>query len=92
MTPSGYDPETGRPEDESYLECGLPEYLQKSIAAMEKSWEIEDSGQRDMHWDLIWCELNSDLNCAETDGLITPDQAWYLRRKYLRMERDDFFD
>lgn len=74
------------------MECGLPELLQKMIEAMEKSWAIEDSGQRDLHWDLIWCELNSEINCVENDGVITPEQAWYLRRKYLRMERDDFFD
>lgn len=92
MTPAALNPETGLPKDESYLECGLPESLQTSIAAMEKSWAIEDSGERDLHWDLIWCELNSDINFAETDGLITPEQAWYLRRKYLRMERDDDFD
>lgn len=79
----------GRPRDKSYLECGLPESLQKSIDAMEKSWAIEDSGQRDLHWDLIWCELNSDINFAETDGLITPEQAWYLRKKYLRMEQGE---
>lgn len=39
---SGYDPETGRPFDKSYLECGLPEFLQTSIENMKKSWEIED--------------------------------------------------
>ena len=55
----------GRPKDMSYLECGLPDSLQKSIDAMQKSWAIEDSGKRDVHWDLIWCELNSDINFAE---------------------------
>ena len=89
LTPSVCDPESGRPKDEYYLECGLPDSLQKSIDAMQKSWAIEDSGKRDLHWDLIWCELNSDINFAETDGLITPEQAWYLRKKYLRMERED---
>ena len=89
LTPSACDPESGRPRDESYLECGLPESLQKSIEAMKKSWAIEDSGGRDLHWDLIWCELNSDINFAETDGLITSEQAWYLRKKYLRMERGE---
>ena len=89
LTPSVCDPESGRPKDESYLECGLPETLQKSIDAMQKSWAIEDRGGRDLHWDLIWCELNSDINFAETDGLITSEQAWYLRKKYLRMERGE---
>ena len=84
-----YDRETGLPKDESYLEKGLPGYLQKSIAAMQASWRIVDSGQRDLHWDLVWCELNADINSAETEQEISSDQAWYLRRKYLRMEKDE---
>lgn len=84
-----YDRETGLPKDESYLEKGLPGYLQKSIAAMQASWKIVDSGKRDLHWDLVWCELNADINCAETEQEISSDQAWYLRRKYLRMEKDE---
>ena len=32
---SRYDRATGLPKDESYLEKGLPAYLQKSIAAMQ---------------------------------------------------------
>lgn len=81
--------ETGLPENKNYLECGLPKYLQKSLENMKKSWEIEDSGERDMHWDIYWCDLNADINCAETDGVISSEQAWYLREKYLRMERTD---
>lgn len=84
-----YDRETGLPKDESYLEKGLPGYLQKSIAAMQASWKIVDSGKRDLHWDLVWCELNADINSAETEQEISSDQAWYLRRKYLRMEKDE---
>ena len=79
----------GLPKDESYLEKGLPSYLQKSIAAMQTSWEILDRGGKDLHWDIYWCELNADINSAETEQEISSDQAWYLRRKYLRMEKDD---
>lgn len=87
MESSIYDHDS-RPKDKSYLECGLPDSLLKSIDAMQQSWAIEDSGKRDLHWDLIWRELNSAINFAETDGLITSEQAWYLRKKYLRMERE----
>lgn len=83
----GCDKETGKPLDKSYLECGLPSYLQSSIKAMVESWKIVDSGEMDLHWDLYWCELNADINCAEVDQEITSEQAWYLRDKYLRMER-----
>ena len=83
-----FDPETGHPENKSYLECGLPPYLQKSLENMKRSWEIEDSGKRDIHWDIYWCDLSEDINSAETDHVISSEQAWYLRTKYLRIKRD----
>ncbi len=84
-----YDPSTGLPRDKSYLEKDLPEYLQKSIDAMQTSWKILDGGGTDLRWDIYWCDLNADINHAETEQLIPSDQAWYLREKYLRMEKDD---
>ena len=86
--PTAYDKETGLPKDKGYLECGLPAYLQTSLDNMKKSWAIEDSGKKDFHWDLYWCELNADINSSEVDNLISSEQAWYLREKYLRMERE----
>lgn len=86
--PQKFDAETGLPKNKGYLECGLPPYLQISLENMKKSWAIEDSGKRDLHWDLYWCELNADINSAETDGSISSEQAWYLRQKYLRLERN----
>lgn len=83
---ANYDRNTGKPKDDSYLEKGLPEYLSKSLCAMIKAWEIEDSGKRDLHFDIHWCALNADINSAETEQEISSEQAWYLRRKYLRME------
>ena len=53
---------------------------------MKRSWAIKDSGEVDAHWDLYWCELNADINSAEVDGLISSEQSWYLREKYLRMQ------
>lgn len=73
--------------DKSYLECGLPEYLQSSLDAMKNVWTILDAGGRHPYWDCHYCELQADINCAEVDGEISSDQAWYLREKYLRIER-----
>ena len=87
-TPNEYDRDTGLPIDKKYQECGLPEYLQISLENMKKSWEIIDSGKTDLHWDIYWCELNADINSAEVDLVITSEQAWYLREKYLGMERN----
>ena len=81
-----YDINTGKPKDDSYLEKGLPKFLKKSLVAMINTWKIEDSGKRDLHFDIHWCELNADINSAETEQEISSEQAWYLRRKYLRME------
>lgn len=87
-TPDAYDAKTGLPNDKKYLECGLPKYLQLSLDNMKESWKIVDSGKSDLHWDLYWCELNADINSAEIDKAISSEQAWYLREKYLRMERN----
>lgn len=84
-----YDSETGLPKDRQHLEYALPEYLQSSISRMCDSWKILDAGGTDMQWDMNWCELNADINAAEVEQEITPEQAWYLREKYLRMERGE---
>ena len=84
-----YDQKTGLPKDKTYLEKGLPEYLQSSIERMTESWDMTNSGKRDPLWDIRWSELNADINSAETEQEISADQAWYLRKKYLRMERGD---
>ena len=84
-----YNSDTGLPTDETHLECGLPEYLQISLDNMKKTWKILDSGTRTNTWDLYWCELNADINSAEVENLISSKQAWYLRHKYLRMEKTD---
>lgn len=85
---TNYNPATGLPEDKTYLEYGLPEYLQISLDNMKKTWKILDSGTRTNTWDLYWCELNADINSAEVDELITHEQADYLRRVYLRIVKE----
>lgn len=75
----------GKPTNRSYLECGLPPYLQKSLRDMQASWKIVDSGKKDYMWDVYWCDLNASINSAEVDQEITHEQADYLRKQYLRM-------
>lgn len=86
MTPPAYAP-SGLPTNALRFEKGLPAYLRRSIDAMTASWVRMDAGERDLHWDLNWCNLNADINTAETEQEISPEQAWYLRKTYLRMER-----
>lgn len=88
-----YDEKSGLPIDNAYLECGLPEYLQESLRQMKEAWEKVDGGEDYLHWDCDFCNLQSDINSAEVEGMINSQQAWYLREKYLRLVRinpDDF--
>lgn len=87
-TPAEYD-EKGLPSDKSYLECGLPAYLEESLCKMKLAWKKIDNGEEYLRWDSDYCTLQSDINTAEIGGAISPDKAWYLREKYLRMRRGD---
>ena len=65
-------------ETKEYYEINLPGYLQHDLDAMkEGKWPD----------DCLWGELYGSINCAFIDGDITEDHAWYLREKYLDMER-----
>lgn len=83
------DETTGRPIDKSYLECGLPDWLVKFIEKLNVSWEKVDNGEECWSWERDWCELQSEINVAEVEQLISSEQAWYLREKYLRLRIDD---
>lgn len=82
-----YDSDTGLPNNKEYLECGLPPFLQDSIRAMSHAWKKIDNDEEYLRWDCDYCELQSDINSAEVNQVISSEQAWYLREKYLRMER-----
>lgn len=75
-----------RPDNNDYLECCLPVFLQNSVTAMKTAWERLDSGENYLRWDCDFCELQTDINNAEVNGLISTAQAWHLRKKYLRLE------
>lgn len=81
--------DTGLPKDKSYLECGLPAFLQESLEAMQVAWKKVDSGEAYYRLDCDYCNLQADINSAEVNQLISTSQAWHLREKYLRMERND---
>lgn len=83
-----YEKDTGYPVDKSYYECDLPPFLQESLRAVIKSWEEIDSGQEDSSLGDNFCWLYSDINNAEVNGYISSQQAWYLRDKYLRLNRE----
>ena len=79
-----------RPENKNYLESFLPEYLEEDIKrALPVVAALEAGNKNDLPscWDCILDELNSSINCAEVEGQISEEQAWYLREKYLGREK-----
>ena len=54
---------------------------------MIEAWRKVDSGEKYLRWDCDFCNLQSDINSAEVNQMISTEQAWYLREKYLRIER-----
>lgn len=68
-----------RAERERAYEFGLPDYLQHDLDAYKEGLESH-SGLMDC----LWGELYGSINMAEiSDGVITPEHADYLRKKYL---------
>ena len=45
--------------------------------------------KKQCNFDCLYCELQSDINVAEVENLISSDQAWDLREKYLGLRKED---
>ena len=73
-----YDPVTGKPIDKSYLEEGLPDYLQKDLNAY-KAENQHDT----LKMEPLWYNLYSTINEALNEDDISDEVARYLRSKYL---------
>lgn len=82
---------TGLPEDKSYLECSLPDWLEKSIKQLVDGEKKAETDEHYRYFRLDWdyCNLQSDINVAEVEKMISSEQAWYLRGKYLGLEREN---
>ena len=70
-------------ERERAYEYGLPDYLQHDLDAYKEGFRTH-SGLLDC----LWGELYGSINMAAvSDGVITPEHADYLRKKYLYGEK-----
>ena len=69
-------------DNDIYLEYNIPKFLKDSINNFKKNKKTTLS-------DIYYCTLQSDINVAEVGGSITPNQACYLRKKYLGLVYDD---
>lgn len=66
-------------ERERSYEHGLPEYLQHDLDAYKDGLK-----NKSPILDCLWGELYGSINLAAiSDGVITPEHADYLRKKYL---------
>ena len=65
--------------NKDYLEFNIPDFLRYSINMFNRN--IKTS-----LYDIYYCTLQSDINVAEVEGLITPNQANFLRKKYLKLD------
>lgn len=66
-------------ERESTYEYGLPGYLQHDLDAYKEGLKAKSPVL-----DCLWGELYGSINLAEiSEGVITPEHADYLRKKYL---------
>ncbi len=77
------DIKTGKPIDKTYLELDLPEPLRYSLKKMKDTLKEIEKGNKTNDLDSNYCELQSDINAAEVENMISSEQAAYLRSKYL---------
>ena len=64
---------------EQAYEYGLPEYLQHDLDAYKEGMKNHSS-----LLDCLWGELYGSINMAQiSDGVITPEHADYLRKKFI---------
>lgn len=68
--------------NKDYLECNIPDFLKESISNYKKNYNT-------LHWDIYYGYLQSDINVAEVEEYITSNQAWFLRKKYLGVGKND---
>lgn len=62
----------------SFYEHNLTGSLKESIELLKTK-----NKKSSRYYDCYWCQANSDINVHEVEGIISHDQAEYLRNKYL---------
>ena len=67
-----------------YLEFNIPTFLKDSISKFNENLKSS-------LYDIYYCTLQSDINVAEVEGYISPNQARILRKKYLGVDNNDWF-
>lgn len=73
-------------DNKEYLKKDLPKRLELSLISYKKALDKVKKGEHYLQLDMDYCELQSDINVAEVEQMITPEQARYLRSKYIYAE------
>lgn len=76
--------ENGKPCDRSYLETNLTNHLQKAINDY-----VQGEKDKVSYMDCLWGELYGSINADLWAGVISEEQANYLRAKYLYGEEQE---
>ena len=72
--------------DECFIESDLPQSLIKAIEQF-KIGQIKYSQGNYYEIDMDYDELNACINSAEISKEITENEAWFLRKKYLGIDK-----
>ncbi len=62
----------------AFFESNLTGSLKESIELLKTK-----NKKSSLYYDCYWCQANSDINIDEVEGIISHEQAEYLRNKYL---------
>lgn len=69
------------------IDSTLPKFLRDSIEAFLIGKEKYESGIGYYEFDMDYCDLQTDINVCEVEQMITSDEAWELRQRYLGLQR-----
>ncbi len=65
----------------SQKEIFIPDCLKQSVENYLKN-------ENTTLWDCYYCELQTDINVAEVEGMITSEEAWELREEFLGLKKE----
>lgn len=74
----------GKPADRGYLETNLSAHLEKAIHDY-----VQGEKSKVSYMDCLWGELYGSINAELWSGVISEEQADYLRAKYLYAEEQE---
>lgn len=69
------------------MDSTLPLFLRESISAFLIGKEKHESGIGYTEFDMDYCDLQTYINVCEVEQMITSEEAWELRERYLGLQK-----